>query len=236
MTYSPTRPFLGMAAWKWLLVPLFVGILALTFPPPGPLLPPQFPVEMVEPAVWVELPLVRGAEQSLRLVHEGEQNKPGIHWKIKIVPVGQGTVEWQFGWIDNQFILGLYKRNFQWHYSLHFAPVYDDGQEEKYKPIEESAVELRSEATKIRQSLIADLNRRFPEKKLGNQLEELLANGREQTSYICVQNFLILLVWLSMLAALAALGSMVVPEEDRPNSEPAPSASEVNGPASHPEA
>ena len=212
MTYSPTRRFLGMAAWKWLLVPLFVGILALTFGRPGPLEPHKLVVDMVESPNWVRL---TKNEKSFQLVPHGEEEERFLtpSWRVtllvqELVPEEE-RVQWQFGWADGQFILGLFMRYSETRYSLALAHLDSDTKKEIVRPIKLFPID----STKILPDLIADLNRRFPEEQRGTKLKELLENGLRQKTPICWQNFMIVLVWLSVLLALAALGSMLVQEE-----------------------
>ena len=72
MTYSFKRPFLGMAAWKWLLLPLFVGIVAFTFGRPGRLAAPELGQDLLEPPIWVAL---TGDGDSFRILRPGEERQ-----------------------------------------------------------------------------------------------------------------------------------------------------------------
>ena len=68
----------------------------------------------------------------------------------------------------------------------------------------------------LRPQVVDELNRRNPAAHSGDRLEGLLTDGLEETSYVCPQNALILLSWLSLPMALVGLGSMFI----RPRSAP----------------
>src|SRR5262249_43534215 len=73
----------------------------------------------------------------------------------------------------------------------------------------DSASPLRvGEIGRLKPLVIAELNRRG--EHLGDRLEALLANGLEESSYVCPQNAVTLLGWLSLPMAVIAIGSMLV--------------------------
>jgi hypothetical protein len=58
--------------------------------------------------------------------------------------------------------------------------------------------------------VIEELNRRAPNERRGDRLAELLDHGIERSSFVCVQNAVILLAWLSLAMALPAFVAMFI--------------------------
>jgi hypothetical protein len=82
----------------------------------------------------------------------------------------------------------------------------------------EAPYELPSEQMrKLKPLVVAELNRRKPKDKLGDQMENILDEGLEASfTRFAPQNFLILLRWLAILMAVVGAGSMFVRPRDVP--------------------
>ncbi len=111
----------------------------------------------------------------------------------------------QISWSSHGVIPGLFRRSGRWTYELS-ATRFDPGwKDDKRNPFTLPQTAL----TPLRPKVIAELNRRDPAKKPGDRLERLLTGGLRRTSYVCPQNALIILSWLTLPLALVALVWMV---------------------------
>jgi len=204
MIFVPKRPFLKLPAWVWPLVPITLGIVIWLMGPPDLLPEPPLGAAAFQAPV-----LVTKTGKTFRFVPFGSEQNVRPLWFIK-VSVGDlgGAVRWQFGWVDRQLILGLYKRERGWLYMLGSAPV-----EGSFKDGKVTVPHLtESELKIVRALLIEELNGRYPDEHLGSQLEQALAGGVEQVSYMCMQNAIIIILWLSLVLAMAAVWTMFLPQ------------------------
>jgi hypothetical protein len=101
--------------------------------------------------------------------------------------------------------LYIYKRTTRWEYSLSAFPFGDEGKTQL-------PTQLMSEAELgvARPAIVAELNRRSGQEDWGDSLNQLLNQGRETSTYLLVQNGVILLTWLSLVGAVAAFLAMFV--------------------------
>ena len=100
---------------------------------------------------------------------------------------------------------GFYKRTMQWRWSLDTLPFTGPVTQQSNGDAGLSASELQT----LKPLVITELNRRSGEKRWGDALEKALRDGREKTSYVCLQNALILAEWISCPLALVAVGFLL---------------------------
>jgi hypothetical protein len=201
MRLSPRRRFLGLAAWCWLAFPpAFVYIVYLMGRPADLPEPPEGAV-IFEPII-----LVTREGQSFRFVPSEQQEDVMPLWAVSRTTRYLSTTDWSIGLKSGSFHPGFYRRNSRWTYELFSHSFGKNWNTDKSHPRELT----QSELEQLRPQVIELLNQRSPNERLGDRLEQLLETGIEKTSYLCVQNALILAAWLSFLPALAALVAMFV--------------------------
>jgi hypothetical protein len=195
MKLSPSRRFLGAPAWLWLLLPFLLVVSVKLMGPPGPLSEPSEVIQM-----WQGGLLVTKTNNSFRFVPFGQREGRKPLWWINRTIEQRTSVEWPIGPLAGSVHLGFYKRTTKFHYSLASQPFVEAGGS---PPTLEtlSARELEI----LRPALVTELNSRSGEKHWGDRLGKLLDSDSETTSYICWQNGIILLSWLSVVLAVFAL-------------------------------
>jgi hypothetical protein len=201
MKLNPTARLLKLPAYAWVVGCLFlwINVYALGAPKQDSLPRPE------EVAVIFQDPIVvfKKDTETFEIVPETERNKTPL-WVV--FPSARddevNNVEWLFGWDGKRFNLGLYRRHSIWKYTLSSQPW-----DRPNKQLSES------ELARIRPLLIDKLNTRFPEEQAGIWFDKVLETGIEETSYLFVQNFVIVAAWLSLLPALVAVVSMLAEPE-----------------------
>ena len=192
----PTRRFLGVPAWLWLVPPLGLGLLAKWLGPP-PLSPlPEAP-EIFKHFV----PAVTPDGDSYHCVPNEERDSVKPLWNIGKTTAESTTVTWKLGWDHEGLHLGFYKKSTRRSYGLWAF------QSDREPGLQRAPAE---EVERIRRFVIDEMNRRWPQERLGSRLEAVLQNGTQQTSYWCVQNVVILMTWLTLLVALVAASAMFI--------------------------
>ena len=152
---------------------------------------------------------------SFRLVPQEDRDKATPLWGVGRTTSEKHTVEYTLGWSDGRPQFGFWKRSGGWTYELFVYGFNHPGKDKSADDVE-----------RLRPVLVAELNRRSPDERRGDRLNELLNHGIEETSYLCVQNAAILLVWLSLPIAMCACVAMFI----RPRRGPKPV--EANAPTS----
>jgi hypothetical protein len=102
------------------------------------------------------------------------------------------------GW-GQELSYGFWTREGSWRYDL--QAVRFDSARKSDEPPWLAADDLK----RLRPLVIAELNRRSLNERRGDQLAQLLDYGAESKSFICIQNDVILLAWLSLSVALLSL-------------------------------
>ncbi|HZR21366.1 MAG TPA: hypothetical protein VFE51_29055 [Verrucomicrobiae bacterium] len=194
MKLGLSRRFLGAPAWLWVLPPLFLMVSVKLVGPPGPL--PE-PTEVVR--MWEGGLLVTKTNNSFRFVPFGLRRGIKPLWWINRVFEQRTTVEWPIGPLAASLHLGFYKRTTKFHYSLTSQPFIEGGSTPTNETLSARELEI------LRPELVTELNSRSGKNRWGDRLGKLLDSGSETTSYICRQNAIILLSWLSTLIAAFAL-------------------------------
>jgi len=141
---------------------------------------------------------------SFRFVPFGQRELVKPFWWVELMTTTRTTTDWGLGKDAAGFHLGFYQRTGHWQWSVDTRLFVVAGKTE-------SATETslsQSELQRLMPVLIAELNHRSGEKHWGDVLNKALHEGRETSSYVCLQNVLILSAWLSLVVALAAVGAM----------------------------
>jgi hypothetical protein len=138
---------------------------------------------------------------SFRFVPFSEHKGVKPLWAVTVTIYDTGDVRWE----TYYFLPGFFRRQSRWTYEL-TALRFDSAKDDKDGPF----ILPVEQVHQLRPLVIAELNRRNPAAHHGDQLEVLLTDGLAATSYVCAQNVLILLGWLSLPMALIGLGSMFI--------------------------
>jgi hypothetical protein len=200
----PSRRFLLLPAWIWLLVPLIMVVAVHWIGPPLKLSEPPARMEIVH----TDLILLTPDGESYRFVRFEDQKGVKPLWSVSTEVREQSQVTWStaFGesadgrpwqWLNP----GLYIRTSQWSYKL-FIHRFDETGMKPFLPADE--------VERLRPLIVAELNRRFPDERRGDRLERLLTQGVSEGNSYCIPNMAIILAWLFGLLAVAAVCSMFV--------------------------
>jgi hypothetical protein len=199
MNFAPARRFLGGPAWAWVVLPLILLVVIKIIGPPGPLPEPSDMSLIIREGL-----LFTRTGDSFGFVPWGQHELVKPLWAVSMGFTTRSAIEWGLGKDASGFHLGLYKRTGQWRWSLDALRFDEEGR--RKSPGEPSL--SQSELQKLLPLLVAELNRRSGEKHWGDVFAKALGEGRETSSYACIQNVLILSAWLSVLVALSAVGAM----------------------------
>jgi hypothetical protein len=196
----PSRRVLGLPAWFWVVLPIPLLVLG------NMLWKVWVPSKLSEPAerreVFRELVLVTRDGDSFRFVQANEPDIGKPLWSVNVVLHDTATVHWQTHYI----LPGLFHRESRWTYDLDAHRFDANWKGDNENPFIMPAEQVRQ----LRPLVVAELNRRNPAAKTGDRLESLLTDGREASSYVCPQNAVVVLSWLSLPMALAGLCSMFI--------------------------
>lgn len=201
----PSRRVLGLPAWLWVVLPiplLVLGNMLWRFWPPSKLAEPSQRAE-----VFHEPILVAREGMAFRFVPFAQHKGVKPLWAVTADVRDTGSVSWE----GHYFVPGLFLMESRWTYELASYRFDDNWKGDKEDPFSLPAAELRQ----LRPLVISELNRRQPSVKLGDRLESLLTTGLEERSYLCPQNAVVVLSWLSLPMAVVGLGSMFI----RPRSQ-----------------
>jgi hypothetical protein len=199
MKFSPARRFLGAPAWAWVFLPLILSAVIKIIGPPGPLLEPSDIDLMFRDGL-----LFTRTGDSFRFVPFAQHKLVKPLWWVERTITTQTTLDWGLGKDAAGFHLGFYKRTAHWQWSLDTRRFDEEGTKESATEISLSGSEMQE----LMPVLVAELNHRSVEEHWGDALNKVLHEGREKTSYVCIQNVLILSVWLSLVVALSAVAAM----------------------------
>jgi hypothetical protein len=123
-------------------------------------------------------------------------------WAVNCIITSNTETKWSLG-VGKQADFGFWKRSGRWLYALSASRSID-----KNWKRDEPAFLPSEDLARLRPLVIEELNRRAPKEHRGDQLAEMLDYGIGLTSFVCVQNAVILLAWLSLPVALFALIAM----------------------------
>lgn len=151
--------------------------------------------------------MVRDGE-SFRFVPFKESKGVKPLWSVNFVVHDRGSVSWN----TDSIVPKPIRRESRWTYELATLRFDPDWQADKDNPLSLPDEDVR----RLRPLVVAELNRRDPAAKLGDRLDSLLTDGLSATSYICPQNAVILLGWLSLPMALVRLCAMLVRRRPQP--------------------
>ncbi|MBI3406967.1 MAG: hypothetical protein HY040_01240 [Planctomycetes bacterium] len=198
--FVPSRRVLGMPAWVWVIVPvllILLGNMLWKIWPPSKL---DEPTDRSD--VFRESILVVPEGESFRFMPFSEHKGVKPLWAVTVAVHEKNSVSW-----DSYYgITGLFRRESRWTYELATHRFDVDWKDDKESSFALSAEQVR----RLTPLVIAELNGRDPNAKLGTRLEGLLKDGRETKSYVCAQNAVILLGWLSVPLGLIGLCSMFI--------------------------
>jgi hypothetical protein len=192
--WFPSRRVLGMPAWVWAALP--ISLLG-----PGALLwRVWLPPDLTEPAdradIFREIILVTRQGDGFRFVPYSESKGTNPLWAVGVTITGIARGHWDAPY----FFPGFLQRESHWTYQLQALPFPPSGHNDSPLTLVEMA--------QLKPLVVAELNRRADH--LGDRLEVLLANGLLASSYVCPQNAVILLGWLSVPMAVIGFISMIV--------------------------
>jgi hypothetical protein len=200
-----------MPAYGWVFLCSLCWIVVLSLGQPEKLEPPEI--------FWKDPILVAHRGNSYEYVPVGTEKKGDLLWQI--VPTRfreDARVDWLFGWEDNRLYLGLYRLRSKWSYTLQRMVF---GREpDKHRP--EDMDIPAADMAKIRALVVKELNERFAEGDAGDWFGTVLDKGIEETSYLCVQNFALVIAYISLVPLIVAVLAMVTKpgQEANPASPP----------------
>ena len=204
MAFCPSRRFLGLPAWTWLLLPPLMVLLAYLLGRPGDLSEPGERAELFQPVI-----LIAPDGDSFRFVSwDGQQNVTPL-WALTCRTTANSKIIWSLGW-GNKKALGFWKRSGSWRYNLE-ASRFDTARKSDELPWL-AADDLK----RLRPLVIDELNRRTPNEHRGDRLAQLLDHGIDRSSDICIQNAVILLAWLSLPIGLLSFIAMFFRSRESP--------------------
>jgi hypothetical protein len=207
MVFRPSRRFLLLPAWTWFWFPPLLVLFAYLLGRPGDLPEPKDRDELFRPPV-----IVAREGDSFRFLPWDDPQGIWPLWAVNCTITSINETTWSLG-VSIQADFGFWKRSGKWRYALsanRFDKNWKSG-EPVLLPIED--------VVRLRPLVIEDLNRRSPNERRGDRLAELLDHGLERTSFVCAQNALLLLAWLSLPVALLGFVAMFI---ERPKHAAAP--------------
>lgn len=203
MALNPSRRFFGLPAWAWLFSPPVLVLLAYLLGKPGELSEPGERAELLSPII-----LVARDGDSFRFVPWEEQPNVSPLWAVTCITTTNSTITWRLACGD-EMALGFWKRSGRWQYALaatRFDKAWKSG---------DSPILAADDLKKLGPLVVEELNRRAPNEHRGDRLTQLLDQAIERSSYLCVQNAVILLAWLSVPIALASIVAMFIEPRSR---------------------
>lgn len=196
MSFQPSRRFLFLPAWAWLLAPPLLVLLAYALGKPHDAAEPSDMADVLRPLL-----LVTREGDSFRFISLEESQKITPVWSVSRMSLARTETLWRLG--GGHF--GFFKLLGDWQYKLD-AHRFDKAWKVGVDPVSLSQADLAV----LQPLVIAKLNQDFPAEKRGDRLTELLEHGVQTSSYDCPQNAVILLAWLSLALAAASIVAMFV--------------------------
>jgi hypothetical protein len=219
MAFNPSRRLIVFPAWAWLLFPPVLVLLAYMLGVPRPLSEPRERADLFSPVI-----LVARDGDSFRFVAWGSHQGITPLWAMTCLIRENTKTERSFAW-GSVSKLGFWKLAGKWQYdlaSLRFDKDWKSGKEPLSLP--------PADLIRLRPLVIEELNRRSPNEHRGDRLAQVLDNGIERSSYVCVENAVILLAWLSLPMAVLSIVSMFIQGRGRATKVMPPSHHENNRP------
>ena len=195
MSFQPSRRFLFLPAWAWLLAPPLLVLLAYALGKPHDAAEPSDMANLLRPLL-----LVTSDGDTFRFVSLEESQKITPVWSVSRMSLARTETQWGLG--SGNY--GYFKLLGEWRYKLD-AHRFDKAWKAGVDPVSLSQAGLAV----LQPLVIAKLNEGFPTEKRGDRLAELLEHGVQSSSYICLQNAVILLSWLSLALAAASVVAML---------------------------
>jgi hypothetical protein len=180
----------------WFLFPLLLVMFAYFLGTPGPLPEPKDREDLFSPVL-----VVARKGDSFRFVPWDDPQGASPLWAVNCTTFSHNETTWRLG-VGGQTEFGFWKRSGKWKYALsatRFGKHWKPGD-----PVLLPAEDVE----RLRPLVIEELNGRSPNEHRGDRLAELLNHGIERTSFVCIQNAVILLAWLSLPLALLGLLAM----------------------------
>lgn len=213
MKLTPSTPLWNVPAYGWIAVWLFCLFTAVSLGKPAEL-PPIDDI----PLVVFKEPILMAKRGANLVIVPLKEEKPGdILWNIAPTQHEKPSVEFLFGWHDKRLYLGLWRMHTKWTFTLNRVRFIERPAREKVVIEEIPAADL----VKVRSLVHEELNRRFPEEKMGDRFDHLLDAGIEETTLMCMQNFAIFAVWATLLPAILAAAKMVSKQPGAAQTQPA---------------
>jgi hypothetical protein len=198
MVFRPLRRFLLLPACTWLLFPPLLVLVGYLLGRPGDLPEPKDRDELFRPTV-----VVAREGDSFRFVAWDDPQVISPLWAVNCTITSHHETTWSLG-VGDQAGFGFWKRSGKWRYALS-ANRFD----KNWKSAEPGLLPAE-DVVRLRPLVIEELNRRFPNELRGDRLAQLLDYGIERTSFVCGQNAVILLAWLSLPIAVLGFVAMFI--------------------------
>jgi hypothetical protein len=198
MAFSLSRHVVIFPAWVWVMLSPCLALAVYFMGAPDELAEPAERADLFNPPI-----LVTRSGDALRYVPMDEHQGVTPLWSMNCQTTAVTGLQRVLPWV-NETIFGFWKRSGQWRYALIAGRFDPEG-----KTGVDGFAPTSDELARFRVMLVDELNRRSHSQK-GDRLAQLLDNGLERSSYFCVENLVVLLVWLSLPMALFGLVAMVV--------------------------
>jgi len=198
-TPGPARRFLGRRFWLWPLAALLLTVAAIFLPRPGDLSEPGESAQILEPRMYF---LPEGG--TYRFITWDQTPKFKSVYRVMTATIANQMVTRNIGWDKDGLSFGFFHRKGNWRPVLSPQPMSEDAG--KIEPSLVNGVMTwmeQSEIDKVLPLVVAELDKR--EAGRGARFQEMLRDGVVAGSFICWQNLVVLLAWLSLPLAVLAL-------------------------------
>ncbi len=209
--FNPRRTFLILPAWCWAAFCFIFVLIAWAIGPATHLDEPPIADRIFGSRIFV----TRDGD-NFRVVPASEAATTVPVWAIGRNMVVQTSMSYSK---VLPVVPDFYHQSSEFTYALAGVAHGEHWKPEARNPSKLSRRDLR----RVNAVVIAELNNRFPQEKLGDQLTTLLAEGTSSQSWWSPQNCLTAFALFSMAIAVAAMISMFVPvrkSASKPNTEP----------------
>ena len=200
----PARRFRMIPAWAWPLATATLFAVAVSLPPPDPPYVPDHAYALFRDPLLV----AREGEGYRVVLWQGAEGAEGHGpvWSINLQTARRSTS-------DRIFAFGLDSGPGLFRLREHRAYQLTALRQDKASRLDPPGTCWMSpaEAAALRPLAVAELNLRSGGERVGAKLGGLLDRGEHRESWICYQNGIVVLAWLSFAATLLALASMFIP-------------------------
>jgi hypothetical protein len=203
MVLRPSRRFVFLPAWTWFLFPPLLVVLASLLGRPGDLSEPKDRDELFRPTA-----VVAREGGSFRFVPWDNPQGIAPLWAVTCTITSHNEASWSLA-AGDQADFGFWKQSAKWRYVMS-ATRFDKDWKSGEPPLLPT-----EDVVRLRPLVIEELNRRAPNEHRGDRLAELLDHGIERSSFVCAQNAVILLAWLSSAMALLAFVAMFIAQPQK---------------------